>query len=75
MIPINAIETKIDSKNKIFLAPFIESFNEKGEVTINMGHEFIPGLHTHIINDTVLQIAIISKIKKTPKNITFNWKT
>ena len=61
-------------KNKLILAPFIEYFSEKGEITMQMGYEFSKGLEAQMINETVINLDITSRNPITFKQpVKFEW--
>jgi hypothetical protein len=66
-------ETTTDNlKNRLQLAPFIETFSSNGEVMVNMGFPFTPGLTETMIDKKVLSIGVESR-SNPPKNISFTW--
>ncbi len=61
-------------KNKLILAPFIEYFSEKGEITMQMGYDFSEGLEKMMINSTVINISLTSRnIKTFNEPVKFEW--
>jgi hypothetical protein len=59
-------------KNRLHLAPFIESFSSNGELMVNMGFPFTPGLTERMIDTKVLSIKVESR-SNPPKNVSFSW--
>lgn len=74
-LTVNVVETlDNNSKNKLNLAPFIESFSPFGDIKIQMGFQFREGLKSWMINSTVLEVFLISRALQ-PYNISFEWYT
>ena len=63
-------ETK---RNTIVLAPFVESFNEWGEITIQMSRNFTSQVETWMINSTVLNITIGTRGNNSQSR-SFSWE-
>jgi hypothetical protein len=48
-------------RNRLQLAPFIESFSTDGKLMVNMGFPFSPGLTERMIDTNVLSIKVDSR--------------
>ena len=59
-------------RNRLQLAPFFESFSSDGELIVNMGFPFTPGLTEKMIDTNVLSIKVESR-STPPKNVNFTW--
>lgn len=54
------------------MAPFIDSFSPYGELTVNMGYQFTPGLLLSMINSTVLRLQVESR-NSPPVSVNYTW--